>query len=299
MDKVKLEDLKCSSAWPAHPSYGACGKIPNPGDKIYNCSTCCSKIYEGHKYSYRCETCFNTKNKDHNHGGSRITLVFEPILTKLVSEHFIPPSNESQKCEYFCANSKNGCEEEFLAQKAHEISCIYQGISCPTVNCKEVIIFMDVDNHMEQSHTMLKVNKEWNFKGTEKDLNETICCLSSYNKKFFPQVFVKDKNLHFKVIILDHQVNAIPFDVAMTFFLENGKNILMKDSVYPVTENDKKQDFSIVSLKKVTEYFDSKSMKMKCQPKIDFCLKIVNEKMDEIAKDKNAAVESGVEDSDG
>ena len=210
MDKVKLEDLKCSSAWPAHPSYGACGKIPNPGDKIYNCSTCCSKIYEGHKYSYRCETCFNTKNKDHNHGGSRITLVFEPILTKLVSEHFIPPSNESQKREYFCANSKNGCEEEFLAQKAHEISCIYQGVSCPTVNCKEVIIFMDVDNHMEQSHTMLKVNKEWNFKGTEKDLNETMCCLSSYNKKFFPQVFVKDKNLHFKVIMLDQQVNTIP-----------------------------------------------------------------------------------------
>ena len=31
----------------------------------------------------------------------------------------------------------------------------------------------------------------------------------------------------------------------------------------------------------------------------DFCLKIVNEKMDEIAKDKKAAVESGVEDSDG
>ena len=34
-------------------------------------------------------------------------------------------------------------------------------------------------------------------------------------------------------------------------------------------------------------------MEMKCQPKIDFCLKIVNEKMDEIAKDKNTNVESG------
>ena len=67
----------------------------------------------------------------------------------------------------------------------------------------------------------------------------------------------------------------------------------MKDHVYPVTENDKKQDFSIVSLKKITEYFDTKSMKMKYQPKIDFCFKIVNEKMDEIAKDKNENVESG------
>ena len=93
--------------------------------------------------------------------------------------------------------------------------------------------------------------------------------------------------------MLDHEVNTIPFDVTMTFFLEDGKNILMKDRVFPVTKNDKKQDFSILSLKKVNEYFDAKSMEMKCQPKIDFCLKIVNEKMDEIAKDKNTNVESG------
>ena len=41
------------------------------------------------------------------------------------------------------------------------------------------------------------------------------------------------------------------------------------------------------------EYFDAKSMEMKCQPKILFCLEIVNEKLDDIAKDKNANVESG------
>ena len=152
---------------------------------------------------------------------------------------------------------------------------------------------------MEQSHKMLKVNKEWDFEGTEKDLNETICCLSSYDQKFFPQVFVKDKMLHFKVIMLDHQVNAIWYDVNMTFFLEDGKNISMKDRVYPVTENDKENKLSIVLLEKITEYFDAKSLELKYQPKIDFCLKIVNEKLDEIAKDKNAAVESGVEDSDG
>ena len=179
------------------------------------------------------------------------------------------------------------------AQKAHEKSCIYQEVPCPSLDCKEIMTFKGVDDHMKQCHKMLEVNKEWNFEGTEKDLNETICCLSSYDQKFFPQVFVKDKNLYFKVIILNHEVNTISFDVTMTFFLENGKNISMKDSVFPVTQNDKEQDFSIVSLKKVTEYFDTNSMERKCQPKIEFCLEIVNEKLDEIEKDKKANVESG------
>merc|ERR1711894_517284 len=89
--------------------------------------------------------------------------------------------------------------------------------------------------------------------------------------------------------------NAIPFEVNVTFFLEDGRNISMKDHVYPVTENDKETEFSKVSLEKITKYFDAKSMELKCQPKIDFCLKIVNEKMDEIAKDKNENVESGVD----
>ena len=37
---------------------------------------------------------------------------------------------------------------------------------------------------------------------------------------------------------------------------------------------------------KITEYFDTKSMELTCQLEIEFCLKIVNEKLDEIAKDK-------------
>ena len=125
-------------------------------------------------------------------------------------------------------------------------------------------------------------------------MDEIICCLSSYDQKFFPQAFVKENQFHFKVIMLNHQVNAIPFDVNMTFFLEDGKNISMKNRVYPLTENEKrKRNFSKVFIGQITEYFDSKSMELKRQPKIDFCLKIVNEKMDEIAKEKNQNVESG------
>ena len=276
MDKIKLEDFKC----------GYCDKIPIPGDRIYRCNPGCC-----YPFNYRCQTCCS---KGHSMKQFKYPAqTFQSELTKLVSAYFAPPCNETLKHDYFCSNSKNGCQEEFLAQKAHEKSCIYQEVSCPSINCKVVTIFKDVDDHMEQSHNLLKVNKEWNFNGTEQELNEIICQLSTYDKKFFPQVFVKDKNLHFKVIMLDHEVNTIPFDVTMTFFLENGKNISMKDCVYPVTENGKEAKFSKVSLEKITEYFDAKSMELKCQPKIDFCLKIVNEKMDEIAKDKNTNVESG------
>ena len=283
MNQVKLEDLRC----------GHCKKIPTPGDKIYSCSLC------PRKKRYRCEACISPP-VFHHHGlsPSFSTMSFEPILTKLVLENFTP------RREYFCSSSKNGClekftREEFLVQKAHEKSCIYQDVPCPSVDCNEDIALNDVDNHMENRHRMLKVVEHWHFSGIGKDLDEIICCLSSYDQKFFPQVYVEDGDLHFKVIILGQQVNAIPFDVSMTFFLGDGKNISMIDRVYPVTENDKETEFLNISLEKITKYFDGKSLELKCQPKIDFCLKIINEKMDEIAKDKNAAVESGVEDSDG
>ena len=286
MNQVKLEDLRC----------GHCKKIPTPGDKIYSCSLC------PRNRRYRCEACISPslfhRLEPHHHGlnffqsPSFSTMRFEPILTKLVLENFTP------RREYFCSSSKNGClekftREEFLVQKAHEKSCIYQDVPCPSVDCNEDIALKDVDNHMEKRHRMLKVEKMWNFQGIGKDLDEIICCLSSYDQKFFPQAFVKENQFHFKVIMLNHQVNAIPFDVNMTFFLEDGKNFSMKNRVYPVSENDKTNNFLKFPLKQITEYFDSKSMELKRQPKIDFCLKIVNEKMDEIAKEKNQNVESG------
>ena len=283
-DKVKLEDLKCTY----------CFRIPKPGDKIYICSGCNSKRYS-------CEACYLVLQEiaeekprkrswypmGHNHGSNDSMLKFEPTLTKLFSEYFTPHDG-------FCSNSKYGCQKEFFPQKVHEKSCIYQVVPCPAFYCKDFISFKDVEDHIEQSHKeMLKVDKEWNFKGTEIELDEITCCLSSYDQKFFAQVVVREDDLYFKVIMLGHQVNAIPFGINMTFFLEDGKNFSMKNRVYPVSENDKTNNFLKFPLKQITEYFDSKSMELKRQPKIDFCLKIVNEKMDEIAKDKNANVESG------
>ena len=91
-----------------------CGKISKPGDKIHTFSICPA----GERY--RCEVQAN-----HKHGtSSNSTLSFEPILTKVVSGDFSKYHHyEGQKGEYFCSNSKNGCEEEFLALRVHDKSC--------------------------------------------------------------------------------------------------------------------------------------------------------------------------------
>ena len=64
----------------------------------------------------------------------------------------------------------------------------------------------------------------------------------------------------------------------------------MEDQVYPITKNVEEQN-STVLLKKLTRYFDSKTMEYKDQPNIKFSLKVTNPKLDEIAKDEKSRVE--------
>ena len=265
--KIDFEDLKCLD----------CRKLPNPGDKIYVCSN-----IPGHsirKFKYKCEPCVLK-----NASCCSIKYQLDISFTKL----FATKSNHSQ-----CNFSGNGCQEEFLAQKAHEKACIYQKVECPTMNCKEVVIFKDVDDHLDQDHEMEKVNKEWNFEGTQEELVQVTCCLSKYDRQFYPQFYVKGDHLYFKIIMLGPKESAISFKVYLTFFLENGFQFSLEDRVYPITENDKEEDFSNVMLKKVIEYFDAKTLEYKKQDEIKFTLKVVNEKLDEIAKDKKNSVESG------
>ena len=75
--------------------------------------------------------------------------------------------------------------------------------------------------------------------------------------------------------MVDHQANAIPFGVDMTFFLEDGKNISMRDRVYPITDvpSARDLDLSKVPLKKLRSC-DSSLNRLE---KINFCLKIVND----------------------
>ena len=74
-------------------------------------------------------------------------------------------------------------------------------------------------------------------------------------------MYIKDGYLYFKVIMLGHQENVIYSKACFTFFRDNGQQIYKEEDVYPITEKDEEYQFSIESLKKLTEYYDLKSMK--------------------------------------
>ena len=136
---------------------------------------------------------------------------------------------------------------------------------------------------------MLTEDKELNFEGAKEELFDKFFCMNAYDRQFYPQFKEVNNCLHVRTIILGFHEEAIPFEVSITFFLENGTNFEFKDNVYPITEGkDSILETSIqCHLKKLTKYYDAKAGEYKNQPKIDFCLKIISPKLDEIAKDQH------------
>ena len=97
--------------------------------------------------------------------------------------------------------------------------------------------------------------------------------------------------------MLGHQDEVHSFQATLTYFHENGKRFAIEADVLPITSGKEEIDsFSAIPMKKLTNCYDVKSGEFKTQP-IQFTLKITNDKLDEIAIDKNANVESGLEDS--
>ena len=132
-------------------------------------------------------------------------------------------------------------------------------------------------------------NKELNFEGTKEELLDKFFCVNAYERQFYPQFKEVNNCLYVRTLMLGLEEDAIPFKFEMTFFLENGKNFKIEDNVYPITK-DKNSilETSIqCHLKKLTEYYDTMTREIKNQPKIDFCLKIISPKLDEIAKDQH------------
>ena len=137
-------------------------------------------------------------------------------------------------------------------------------------------------------------NKELNFEGTKEELFDRFYCVNAYDRQFYPQFKEVNNCLMVRTLMLGFQDEAIPFKVTITFFLENGENFEIKDNVHPITEG--KDSILKTSmqchLEKLTKYYDAKTRELKNQPKIDFCLKIISPKLDEIAKDQH--FESGM-----
>ena len=109
---------------------------------------------------------------------------------------------------------------------------------------------------------------------------------------------VKENLIFLRIAMLGHQDEVHSFQATLTYFHENGKKFTSEVDVLPIISGKQKIDsYNAISMEKLTRYYDVKAGEFKTQP-IKFTLKITNEKLDEIAKDKNANVESGLEDSD-
>ena len=80
-------------------------------------------------------------------------------------------------------------------------------------------------------------NKELNFEGTKEELFDQFFCVNAYDCHFYPQFKEVNNCLYVRTLILGFQEEAIPFEVSITFYLENGKNFEFKDNVYPITKD--------------------------------------------------------------
>ena len=133
----------------------------------------------------------------------------------------------------------------------------------------------------------------WDFEGTVNELMESFCCLNAYNHQFYPQFQYDEDNecaIAFRTVMLGFQEDTIPFQVIVTFYQKNDKKITTtEDIVYPITRA-KSSIFKTSTqwnLKKLTEYYDTETRRIKYQSNIMFRMKIISPKLDEIAKDKH------------
>ena len=98
----------------------------------------------------------------------------EPTLTMITSMF----------TNHLCIMSKNGCGEELDVKKLedHEKYCPFQNVPCPVISCTQSIVFKDTQKHLDETHKYLKVDDEWEFEGTQEELVQNVCCLSSYGQ---------------------------------------------------------------------------------------------------------------------
>ena len=280
--RVQEFDLEALKKFKKSLMCGHCKMPPRPGGKIYSCCyqvNRCEIIY--------CEQCFNLTTCRHGYFPG-----FDPNLTKFASIFKL----------YKCIYLKNGCQEELEAKplEAHERTCLLRDVTCPKLACNRKFAFNGILDHYQSIHSITKAwESVMKFKGSLEDLKKNNGILNCYGRPFYPQFHVKGSVLHVWVVGYGDQTEISSFDYALEFYV-NEKKFSSTDTVKTI-DTEKKlltsgQDGIMVPVKKLTQYYDVQSEELKKQGFIEIQVKVVSEKLDEIAKDEN--VESGVEDSE-
>ena len=264
---------------------GRCKRPPRPGTKVYVSGSECAKrchVYLGKSQIFDCCSICEDGHKFESNDA----------LTKFVSLFKL----------YNYLYLKNGCQEELETNslEAHERICLFRDVTCPKLDCNANFAFNGVLDHYQGVHSNAKTyDKVLEFKGNLEDLKKNNFVLNCYGKPFYPQFYVKEYVLHCWIIGHGDKVEINSFKANLKIYIE-GRSLLLQDFVKSI-DIDKNlltsgQDGMAIPVKILTEYYDAQSNEFKNQEFIELQMKVVSEKMDEIAKDEN--VESGVEDSE-
>ena len=272
-----------------------CKRPPRPKDKIFSHNSkkgCHPEIVTGYCCDHKkCENGFKQR--------------FDSNLTKFAS--MIKFWN--------CKWHKFGCMKEFETEKleAHEEICLLRELDCPKVGCEDTFPFRGILDHYQEKHSNVKIKDEvLEFKGTIEDLKKSTFILNSYGKPFFPQFHVEDddddddfdiRNASLYIWVFGHgdRAEIDLFEMSIKFFVNGKPKISLTcpvksidyDDEYDLCNGHGSMHFRGSTL---FQYYDVQSNETQHQDFIEFQLKIVSEKLDEVKKDEN--VESGVEDSE-
>ena len=118
-----------------------CEVFPRPGVKLMRCVSCQLLLCQNCCEDNECPLC-QYKSKD----VWISTFIQQSELMDFLSGFKTHP----------CINFKNGCRQEIPAKlddlKVHDQRCIFQMVPCPQVDCKETVIFKNLDDHLKKAH---------------------------------------------------------------------------------------------------------------------------------------------------
>ena len=289
------------------------------GTTIYSCPQCLLTFCEGCKETLEgfCNSCKqDTETYYRSNNGCRWCIT---CYNKYTCPQKVPlvvdrgSTMMRRLLKYFpCKFANNGCKEEpkIIELSTHERICPFRRVTCPYEDCKQVCAFNDFTNviekhfitkHMKEKDVIYKNDKVLSYKNSIESLkNDAIFFMKTYDRSFFPQFYVKENQLHFWVVGSGDRIESECYEVSIAFCI-NGKWGKPYHDVVQCVDIDKNFFKSgkrglIFPIEKLTEYLDEKTSEYKHQENVEFQLKIVCEKLEEVAKDEN--VESGVEDSE-
>ena len=268
MLKVEEFDMEGLKKFKRSLSCFKCKKPPRQGTRIYSHarkSTC-------HEILIGCENCQKCD--------SGVSLFYDPVLTEFVSLFKL----------FNCINLNNGCNEELEAKDldAHERICVFRDVTCPEYPCGDTITFNEIMDHYDIEHGVYTSDNVFDFKGNFEELVHPCYILNSYGKPFFLQFRFDEDWLYIWVIGHGDQDEINSFEAYIKVFVNGKLKHSFNDTVKSIDVDRSLlmtgKSGIVIPVENLTQYYDVESKQFKNQKFIELQLKIVSEKLDEVAK---------------